>query len=150
MPKLQKTTILSIALLLSLSANIGLASFMAGHKAAGAPTPDASRPTASGAFADVIKSAPPEQRQALRKIVSQRRPELRQAVLALQDQRREVAAMVQTDPVDDAALQQALAELRARTTAAQEAGHQLLMDVVPHLTAEQRRDLIERQRNLVR
>lgn len=152
MPKLQKTTILSIALLLSLSVNIGLASFMAGHKAAdvGVAATQAPRPTAGAAFAEVLKSAPPEQRQALRKIVAQRRPELRQAVLALQEQRRAVAAMVQDDRLDQAALANALSQLRARTTAAQEAGHQLLMDLVPHLSAEQRRELIERQRNLVR
>lgn len=155
MSRLQKTTILSIALLLSLSANIGLASFMAGHRTAAITTsnssaPAAPRPTVGNAFADVIKDAPQEQRQALRKIVAQRRPELRQAVQALQEQRRTVADMVQNDPIDQAALTQALTDLRQRTTVAQEAGHQLLLDLVPHLTAEQRHDLIQRQRNLVR
>lgn len=155
MSRFQKTTILSIALLLSLSANIGLASFMAGHRTAvmtssSDSTPAAPRPTAGNAFAEVIRDAPQEQRQALRKIVAQRRPELRQAVQALQEQRRTVAEIVQNDPMDQAALTQALTDLRSRTTAAQEAGHQLLLDLVPHLTAEQRHDLIQRQRNLVR
>lgn len=156
MSRLQKTTILSIALLLSLSANIGLASFMAGHRTAAMTTssssnaPSAPRPTAGNAFAEVIKEAPQEQRQALRKIVAQRRPELRQAVQALQEQRRNVAELVENDPMDPAALTQALTDLRSRTAAAQVAGHQLLLDLVPHLTAEQRHDLIQRQRNLVR
>jgi uncharacterized membrane protein len=148
MSQLKKMTILSVALLLSLSVNIGLASFMAGHRAA--TVSQAPRATPGGAFAAVLRELPPEQRQTVRKIVSQRRPELRQAIQALQEQRRAVAMLVQSDRVDEADLNQALADLRARTTAAQEAGHQLLKELVPHLTVDQRRELMQRQRNLVR
>lgn len=149
-----KVTILSLALLVSLCVNVGLVSYMAGRQAATTvETADggtAPRPAAGAALTEIIRDMPAEQRQAIRRVVAERRPETRQAVLALQDQRRDIAEMLKEDRLDEAAVNSSLAELRARTTAAQVAGHRFLMEIVPHLSAQQRRDLIERQRNLVR
>lgn len=142
-----KTKILSAILFLSLAGNIGLASWMAGKKAGELGN---SRRTRIEAFTDIARTLPPEQRKAALQSIKTHRPQLKQAMRSVRDQRQAILVLAQQDQVNPQKLEEALAELRRRTTAAQEEGHALALEIIPYVPPEQRRALIEKQAKLLR
>ncbi len=138
-----KVAILSGLLLLSLAGNLGMASFMAGRH-----TGTVQRQRA-GAFMDVVRELPPEQRQAAAAIVRRHRPALQQAMTALREQRETIRALAGQDRIDQKALDGAFAELRRRTDAAAAEGQALALELLPQIPPPQRKVLLDKQGKLM-
>jgi uncharacterized membrane protein len=125
-------------LALSLVLNLLLTGFVIGRLTWGAPggPPD---PTAG--FGRLLRFLPEERRDALRPLV---REEMRAVAREARGLRGEHAAMyaaLTAEPFDAAALASALASLRLRLDATQEAAHRSFVALATRLTPEERREL---------
>lgn len=94
-------------------------------------------------FRDAIAQLPAEERRIVNEGFAQRRQETRAArdkVIAARGRARELMA---ADPLDQAALSTALAEMRAASTALQNVTHSVMLETAPRLGAESRRKLAD-------
>jgi uncharacterized membrane protein len=103
--------ILAICLLISLALNL----FMAGAFLAGRWM---NRPVASAVEA-VMRSYPPALRDEVKRKLFQDRESLRAAITDLAAARQRMFALMRADPLDEAALRDAMAEVRIKTMAVQ-------------------------------
>ena len=110
-PRRRTTLILAIALAASLCVNL----FLGGAWLAGRWFERRVEATA----ASVLRAYPPELRRDVVLRLLQDRAELRAAVGGLREARQRMVAVMRADPLDRAALDAAMAEVRARTGALQ-------------------------------
>ncbi len=89
---------------------------------------------------------PEEKRDDARVVLEQHQEEYRAAIDQMKAARRNVAEVFAADPYDPAALEQALAELRAASSATRSLAHGAMIEIGADLTAEERADVIEKFR----
>lgn len=77
-------------------------------------------------------------RQAMRRVLEERKDAFRQQRRSLHAARGAVSEAFAAEPFDRAALERALAELRAQTAESQRIMHESLIEVAPELSPEQR------------
>lgn len=119
----RSTLILSILLVLSVSANLAVAGMMAGHWLRGGG------PSGGSPGGDrLLGLVPDDLRDPIHQSLRQHNPELRAQVEALRQARRGVAEALRQRPFDPARADEALARLRAETTHGQEKFHRTIVD----------------------
>ncbi len=138
---------LAIALAVSVGLNLFLSGMIASAWIAKRHYAGAERPAASlaGGF-DVrrgFEAAGPEARPLAREIRRDHGPRLRAAGREVQAARQAVGALLRSDDLDPAALRDALAGLRRATDEAQTAMHEVLIETMTRLDAEQRRAFLD-------
>ena len=77
-------------------------------------------------------------RAVLGKVFASEKGDMETAVRAWIDSRRKTVQVLRADPLDKAALDAALADMRAKTVAAQEVYHRVVVQAAPELSAEER------------
>lgn len=136
MNKREKTLIWG--LLVSIGLNLFLLGFMVARAAKHTPP----RPNAVGFDgAEGQRSKVPK---AVRESLKRRQAELRPSQTSLREARREVRDALNTEPLDTARLEKALAQLRESSATLQVESHRVLLDAAQHLNPEQRRGLLGR------
>ncbi|WP_162146154.1 periplasmic heavy metal sensor [Inquilinus limosus] len=91
--------------------------------------------------ASVMRPYPPELRRDVLRRLLQDRAELRAAVAGLLEARQRMFALMRADPLDRAALEEAMAEVRTRTGALQALLQSALADSLMETPAEERREI---------
>jgi len=129
-PRRRTTLILAIALAVSLCLNL----FAGGAWLAGRWFDRHVEATA----ASVMRAYPPELRRDVLRRLLQDRAELRSAVGGLREARQRMVAVMRADPLDRAALDAAMAEVRSRTGALQALLQSALADTLAETPAEER------------
>ena len=84
-----------------------------------------------GSPTSVFFSMPQDMRQAVRASASAEDGEIQNARAALGTARDVLSAELAADPIDPVALQQAMANVRAKTEALQSTLHKIILDAVP-------------------
>lgn len=147
-----ETRRLSIALAISLLANMFFIGFNVAHVAERSPSPnDGGQPgTDELNPRATANTRPPEGRQAptptpadrsLRRLLRPNRKAMRAEREEIRAARRAVSEALVADPFDVQALDAALTSLRVATGHAQLALHRVLLEAAPTMTAEQRQQL---------
>jgi uncharacterized membrane protein len=77
-------------------------------------------------------------RAVLDKVFASEKGDMEQAVTAWVAARRKTVQVLRAEPLDKAALESALADMRAKTVAAQEVYHRVVSQAAPELSAEER------------
>ncbi len=77
-------------------------------------------------------------RAVLDKVFASEKGDMEEAVKAWIASRRKIVQVLRADPLDKAALDTALADMRAKTVAAQEVYHRVVAQAAPELSAEER------------
>jgi Spy/CpxP family protein refolding chaperone len=85
-----------------------------------------------------MRDGDPRVEAAMGRVIDRRGPALRAQREKLRATRGRVAAAFEAEPFDAAALDRALADLRAQTADSQRLMHEALIEAAPSLTAEQR------------
>ncbi|MGK9167054.1 periplasmic heavy metal sensor [Inquilinus limosus] len=132
-PRRKTTLILAIALAASLCLNL----FAGGAWLAGRWLDR----RVEAATASVMRPYPPELRRDVLRRLLQDRAELRAAVEGLREARQRMFALMRADPLDRAALDAAMAEVRARTGALQTLLQSTLAAALTETPAEERRKI---------
>lgn len=128
----------TIALLVSLAANIALISFMGGRLAGGAPP----RPDPPGGPARLFERATPEVRALLRGAFEDRFDDARPARRAAAEKRLALRDAILTEPFDRARVEAAYAAFRSAEEDIQKIHGAVVIDVLAKLPLEDRRTLI--------
>lgn len=92
----------------------------------------------------LLEAGGPEAEPLVEGLMKRHGPELRKERGALRSARRGVHDALSREPFDAAALERALAELRARTGSSQAQMHEALVELARQLPAEQRKRLAKR------
>lgn len=133
---------LVVALLAAVALNLFLGSVIAGHWMQASPTG-----WNAGSMIERRAARLPEADAVLlRAAWAERGAEVEGRYEDLRAARERARASAAAEPFETAALAAALAEVRARTHALQQAFHQLYLEIAPRLSAEGRRGLFERRR----
>ncbi len=136
-------------LAIALAVSVGLNLFLGGMITAAwiakrtyAERPD--RPAAGGFdFRRGFEAAGPGARPLAREIRRDHGPRLREAGAEVQAARKAVGELLRSDALDPAALRDAFGELRRATDTAQAAMHEVLIETMTRLSADQRRAFLE-------
>jgi len=140
-------------LAIALAASIGLNLFLGGmiasawiakrHYAGHRDRPPASGLAGNFDFRGGFEAAGPEARPMAREIRREYGPRLRESGRGMRAARRAVGEILQGDALDKAALQAAFRDLRQATDAAQAVMHEVMIETMTRLTADQRRAFLE-------
>jgi uncharacterized membrane protein len=124
--------VFAAVLLLSVATNLVIAGFVVA-RLNGPPPPgdDIERIVAIG-----IRAFPPEIQKAISQGARAKGDELRTRVNAVQDARRRMFEAMRADPFDQAALEAAYADLRAKTNDLQQVGQEITLDAVAQAPAD--------------
>lgn len=122
---------LTLLLIGSLAINLTVAGLLVGRWSAGDMTKKAPMVWA-------FKEVSPESRQRLRPLLKESLREVLPLRRDLKRAERQVVALIRQDDIDEAALSQALAELRAANLAHQEAIHEVGVEAFGQLDKEER------------
>lgn len=126
--------VLAAALILILAAgNLFLCGALLGRQ-----TLVRNRPADELAVARFLQTVPPGARPAIRKVLAYHRQELRSRIGELLEDRRRMSELLRQPDLDEAAVQAALADVRASTTRLQQLVHELLFLVARDLPPEVR------------
>ncbi|MQP63953.1 periplasmic heavy metal sensor [Niveispirillum sp. SYP-B3756] len=125
----RSTLLLTGALVLSVSINLGVAGLWAGHWLRGEP---------EGPVDRVLGAVPPPIHERIREAMrsSPRTPEVRERMEAMRSARRAVNDALRARPFDVTAAEQAFATFRGETTRAQEKFHQVLIETMAQAQAD--------------
>lgn len=125
----RSTLLLTGALVLSVSINLGVAGLWAGHWLRGEP---------EGPVDRVLGAVPPPIHERIREAMrsSPRKPEVRERMEAIRSARRAVNDALRARPFNVTAAEQAFATLRQETSRAQEKFHQSLIETMAQAQAD--------------
>jgi uncharacterized membrane protein len=84
------------------------------------------------------REVPEQTRAVLAKVFASEKGDMEQAVKAWTATRRKTMEILRAEPLDRPALEAALADMRAKTVAAQEVYHRVVTEAAPELSAEER------------
>ncbi|MFA5122091.1 periplasmic heavy metal sensor [Zavarzinia sp.] len=129
---------LIVALVVSLGANLVVAGIVVAHRWVPPPPP----PFALGgpsATEGLFGQLSPEGRDVVRETMRATRKELRDEFLALRESRKQVKALLEADPLDQAALAAALDHMNAQNAAIQARYQRAFVEVASKLSVEDRR-----------
>jgi hypothetical protein len=129
--------VLLIALLLSIAVNLTVAGFafgrFSGFRPGGGGGGEIDRLVQFG-----IRTFPPEIQNSIIDGAKKRDEEIRTKLDAVQAARRQMFQAMRANPFDPAALEQAYADMRARTTELQAIGQDIMLDAVEHASPDAR------------
>ncbi len=119
--------VFAAVLLLSVATNLLIAGFVVARLHGGPPPPgnDIERIVAIG-----IRAFPPEIQQAISEAVRAKRDDVRARVDAVQEARRKMFEAMRANPFDQAALEAAYTDLRAKTNDLQQIGQEITLQAV--------------------
>ena len=129
---------IGLALFLSITANITLASMLAGK------TVSQKRPNIR-VMVERMDALPEKERNAAKQIIREKRPALRAHMENLQDTRREAFLYIASEEYNRAEAEEKLAALRRQSAAFQEAAQTMMLDIADNLSAQQRASLLEKR-----
>lgn len=126
----RKGTALLVALIVSVCINLLLAGVMVGGRwHGGGPW-----------WSDV----PDEARAVMKQAFETHKPEFDKRRDAVREARQKVAELLKADPIDQAALDQALAELSQKSQSIRELGNTMMVEVAKQLSPELRAQMADR------
>jgi uncharacterized membrane protein len=129
--------VMLVLLFVSLATNLVVAGFAFGRFAGMGPGgPNVDRILALG-----LRDFPPEIQRNVMQRLRQQRDVLRDRVRAIQDARRNAFELMRADPFDRASLDQAFADVRAKTGEVQAFGQQMLSEAVGEAPADFRKQI---------
>jgi uncharacterized membrane protein len=134
--------VLSVALLVSLGANLFLGGIVVGRGVRG----QAGLLTEASVRVGVermLRTLPEEDRQIVRQMFDEQRPQVKERFEALRAARRTVAEVLRAEPFDKVAFTTAYDDVRARSVALQDRLLGIVKDAVPLLSPEGKRALAE-------
>lgn len=133
---------LLLALLVSVALNIAIAGFFLGKYLNSYPI-RSPEPLWDIGLGQYIGALPTERRQELASVVSDARGKLRGSLAPLRDSQDALMKVLLTDPLDQQALQEQLAEFRRKMMEARERHDGVYIRLMASLTVEERRRIIE-------
>ncbi len=134
-------TAVLVALVVSVCLNVFVAGLIAGRATGFGPAPD----RASGAGLErFMATVPAEARPVIRRALRENRRGLQGMVAEIRDARQDAAAVVAREPFDEAAFEAAMATVRDRSQALQEAVHAIIAEALADLPPEVRAEMAER------
>jgi hypothetical protein len=129
--------VLLIALLLSIAVNLTVAGFafgrFSGFRPGGGGGGEIDRLVQFG-----VRAFPSEIQNSIMDGAKKRNEEIRTKLDAVQAARRQMFAAMRADPFDPAALEQAYADMRARSTELQQIGQEIMLDAVENASPDVR------------
>lgn len=128
---------LAIALGVSVVLNLFFVSLFAAHALHGGRHHDRAHGAFFGPWGP-MRDGDRATKQAVRRVMKKHEAALHAQGDQLRESRRAISAALDAQPFDPAALEKALADLRAQTSISQELLHKSLVDVAKTLTPEQR------------
>lgn len=138
-----KIKTLSFLLLISMALNAGLLAWTVGKQTG--EIGYQKRQVVAG-FIEMARNLPEDKRETALQVIKTRGPELRQAMQDIRKQRQDLYTIMEQEQVDSQAVSNAFAGLRQKTTAAQQVGHEIIVEIIPHASLEQRRSLLQKQK----
>lgn len=137
---IQKNTLLSLLLLVSLALNVAFVALGAGQTAGGAWR----GPKSAQVLEEAAQEADAEDAAQIRRVLAQYQPKLAQAVMDIRAQRKVAGQLLAENEPDQEALAQELAKLRGHTARAQEISHGMIVEAAPYVPPKERRKLLGR------
>lgn len=137
---MNKTWLLSGALLLSLGANAFLGGWLLNRPSA-EPFAELGQSQPVRQLIGKVVRLPKEQRQAVRAVISQHAPGLRQLAAQARSNRHVMLGQLSAEPVDPAQVQNSFAKQRDATVQLQTAAQAMLLDIAEKLPAQQRKQM---------
>jgi uncharacterized membrane protein len=134
--------VLSVALLVSLGANLFLGGIVVGRGVRG----QAPLLTEAGMRVGVermLRTLPDEDRRIVKQMFDEQRPQVKERFEALRAARRTVAQTLQAEPFDKVAFATAYDDVRERSVALQDSLLGIVKEAVPLLSSEGKRALAE-------
>jgi uncharacterized membrane protein len=130
----------------SLCINLFLIGLMAGHWIYGppfGPHGPGGGPGPKGGMEAMINGLPEDMRPIFKQEFGAAKPQFDTARDQVRDARTKVEQAAQADPFDPAAFDQAFDQLQASMDGVQKIAHQTIGKILPQLSAQQRRDLVQ-------
>ena len=140
---MNKTWILSGALLLSLGANAFLGGWLL-NRPSTSPLLELGQAQPVRQLIGKVMQLPKEQRQQVRGVINQHAPHLRELAAEMRSNRQVIVAQLTADHIDTQQVQNSFAKQRETTVQLQTAAQAMMLEMARQLPAEQRKQLLSK------
>jgi len=140
---MNKSWLLSGALLLSLGANAFLGGWLLNRPSAG-PLAELGQSQPARELLGKVLRLPKEQRQDVRTVIGQHAPGLRELAAQARSNRQVMLAQLSADQIDQQQVQDSFAKQREATAKLQTAAQVMLLEIAEKLPPEQRRQFMQK------
>lgn len=140
---MNKTWIVSGALLLSLGANAFLGGWLL-NRPSTSPLLELGQAQPVRQLIGKVMQLPKEQRQQVRGVINQHAPQLRELAGEMRSNRQVIVAQLTADTIDTQQVQNSFAKQRETTVQLQTAAQAMMLEMAQQLPAEQRKQLLSK------
>lgn len=140
---MNKTWVLSGALLLSLGANAFLGGWLL-NRPSGAPFAELGQSQPVRELIGKVMHLPKEQRQEVRGVINKHAPHLRELAAQMRGNRQVIVEQLTVEPIDAQQVQTSFAKQRDTTVQLQTAAQAMMLEMAQTLPVEQRKQLFSK------